>query len=56
MTVDQWIEVSKMHLYILTYALYTVAQKKGTNERAYEYEIPVAFLFSAVTISKPLQK
>jgi hypothetical protein len=31
-------------------------QKKGTNERASEYDISVAFPFSAVTISKPQQK
>jgi hypothetical protein len=32
------------------------AQKKVTNERASEYDISVAFPFSAVTISKPQQK
>jgi hypothetical protein len=30
--------------------------KKETNERASEYDISVAFPFSAVTISKPQQK
>jgi hypothetical protein len=27
-------------------------QKKGTNERASEYDISVAFPFSAITVSK----
>jgi hypothetical protein len=31
-------------------------QKKGTNERASEYDISVFFPFSAVTISNPQQK
>jgi hypothetical protein len=31
-------------------------QKKGTNERASEYYISIAFPFSNVTISKPRQK
>jgi hypothetical protein len=31
-------------------------QEKVTNERASEYDIPVAFSFSSVTISKPQQK
>jgi hypothetical protein len=31
-------------------------QKKVTNERTSEYDIAIAFPFSAVTISKPQQK
>jgi hypothetical protein len=31
-------------------------REKGTNERAFEYDISVAFPFSSVTISKPQQK
>jgi hypothetical protein len=31
-------------------------QKKGTNERAFEYDISVAFPFIAVTIRKSRQK
>jgi hypothetical protein len=30
-------------------------QKKVTNERAHEYDISIAFPFSAVTIRKPRQ-
>jgi hypothetical protein len=31
-------------------------QKTVTNERASEYDVSIAFPFSAVTISKPQQK
>jgi hypothetical protein len=31
-------------------------QKKGSNERAFEYDISIAIPFSAVKISKPQQK
>jgi hypothetical protein len=31
-------------------------QQKGTNKQTFEYDISVAFPFSAVTICKPQQK